>query len=299
MKFYILIWVGVVSTSFAAIFIRLADAPPPLISALRMAFSSILLFPFAMGSKEFRRTARLLSGRDIFLILLAGFFLSLHFIFWISSLFLTGVASSVVFVTTNPLFVALYTVIIFKERVSAIFWIGLSAAILGGLILGGEDILGGGGRWKGDLLALAGAVAGAGYYLVGSTLRKRLCLMTYIFPVYSTAAVILVVFTIALDIPFRGHGTRVYLYCFLMALLCQVLGHSLFNWAFKHIKATVVTLGTVGEPVSASILAFLILREAPVVTEIIGGILILSGIFLVLYFNTENAGTETGYRSGL
>lgn len=283
---------GIVAVSFAATLIRLADAPAPVVAALRMIFTSLLLAPLVMRSRSRRRAIGTLSRKDTYLILLAGVLLSLHFIFWISSLSLTGVASSVVFVTTSPLFVAFYSVLVLKERVSGTFWIGLTIAIVGGAILGGNDLLLGGSKWRGDILALLGAVAAAGYYLVGSRLRGRMELISYVFPVYTVAAVILAVMMLALRIPLAGYGFRTYLYCFLMALVCQVIGHSLFNWALRHLKATVVTIGVVGEPVGASVLAFLILGEVPLVTEIVGGGIIITGIVLVLYYHPDVTRSE-------
>ena len=289
---YIGLSAGIVAVSFAAILIRLADAPAPLVAALRMVFASVLLAPLALRSKRCRKEIAAFTGRDVLLITIAGVFLSLHFMMWIWSLSLTDVASSVVFVTTNPLFVVLYTVIVFKERVSRTFWAALVLAIAGGAMLGGNDLLAGGGKWRGDVLALLGSVAVAGYFLVGSRLRGRLSLFAYIFPVYSVAAVVLVIVLLVMEVPVAGYGLHTYLYCFLMALVCQLFGHSMFNWALRHLKATIVTVSILGEPVGASLLALLILGEAPVMMEILGGGLIIAGIFLVLYFNPDVARSE-------
>jgi drug/metabolite transporter (DMT)-like permease len=279
---------GIIAISFGAMFIRLAQAPVPVVAALRMIFSSLILVPLVLVSPTAKRELSGLSRKHLLLLLLAGMFLALHFILWISSLSLTGVTSSVVFVTMNPLFVALYTMLVVRERVSRMFWFGLGLAILGSVIIGGNDVIGGGARWKGDLLALGGAVAIAGYFLVGSRLRRRLSLIGYVFPVYTCAAIILFIAVLATGASFAGYGWKSYLYCFLMALVCQILGHSLFNWALKHLAVTVVTIAVLGEPVGASILALVLLHETPGLTEILGGASILFGIFLVLYCSSES-----------
>lgn len=289
---------GIVAISFGAIFVRLAGAPAPLVASLRMLFASLILLPFVLFSRRLRGELARLSPKDVVLLALAGLFLALHFMLWISSLSLTGVTSSVVFVTTNPLFVALYTIVVLRERVARTFWFGLGLALLGGLVIGGGDIIGGGVRWKGDLLALGGAVAIAGYFLVGSRLRKRLTLFSYVFPVYSCAAVILLAAALVTRMQFTGFGWRSFLYCFLLAFVCQILGHSFFNYALKHLHATVVTIAVLGEPVGASLLALLILRETPVLTEILGGASILFGIFLVLYFSPETVPPKEEIASG-
>jgi len=298
MKSYNALGAGILAISFGAIFVRLADAPAPLVASLRMVFASLMLLPFVFSSRQLRGELSRLSRRDVALLLLSGVCLALHFILWISSLSFTGVTSSVVFVTTNPLFVALYTILVLRERVARTFWFGLGLAILGGVIIGGSDVLGGGVRWKGDLLALGGAAAIAGYFLVGSRLRKRLSLLGYVFPVYSCAAVVLLGAAFASHAPFAALGWRSCLYCFLLAFVCQILGHSLFNYALKHLAATVVTIAVLGEPVGASLLALVILRETPALTEMLGGASILFGIFLVLYFSPETVPPKEEIASG-
>lgn len=293
-KSYLALWIGIISISFAAVLIRLAEAHPLVVAALRMIFSTFLLLPWAVCSKPFRNELKSLSRGDFSLLLLSGFFLSLHFLSWITSLSLTGVTNSVVFVATTPIFIALYTILVLKEKVSKTFWVGLLLAILGGIILGGSDMSVGGERWKGDILALTGAVAAAGYFLVGSRLRRSLSLISYVFPVYSSAAILLTLMTLASRVTFSGYPWKSYAYCFLLALACQVIGHSLFNWTLKHLRPTIVTIAVLGEPVGASILALFILGEAPAVMEVAGGICILAGIFLVLYFNPDVAIARSG-----
>jgi drug/metabolite transporter (DMT)-like permease len=297
-KSYNALGAGIIAISFGAIFIRLAQAPASVVAALRMIFSSFILVPLVLVSPAAKRELSGLSRKHLLLLLLAGLFLALHFILWVSSLSLTGVTSSVVFVTTSPLFVALFTILVLRERVSRIFWCGLGLAILGGVTIGGNDVIGGGARWKGDLLALGGAVAIAGYFLVGSRLRRRLSLIGYVFPVYTCAAIILFIAALASGVSLAGYGWKSYLYCFLMAFVCQILGHSLFNWALKHLAATVVTIAVLGEPVGASILAVVLLHETPGLTEILGGACILFGIFLVLYFSSESSGAKERIASG-
>ena len=291
---YIGLMIGIAAISFAAIFIRLADAPALVVAALRMLFASALLAPPALCSRQCREEIAALTRTDALFMALAGVFLSLHFTLWIWSLSLTDVASSVVFVTTSPLFVALYTIVVLKERVTRSFWLGLALAVLGGALLGGNDFFGGGAKWRGDILALLGSIAVAGYFLVGSRLRRRLSLLAYVFPVYSIAAVILTVALAVTRTPVTGYGWQTYLHCFLLALVCQLLGHSIFNWALKHLSATVVTLATMGEPVGASILALLILGEVPVAAEIAGGAMIIAGLCFVLHFNPRAAGVRDG-----
>jgi len=140
-----------------------------------------------------------------------------------------------------------------------------------------------------NALALGGALAIAGYFIVGSRLRKRLSLAGYVFPVYACAAALLFAGTVALRVPLVGYRWEIYLYCFLMALVCQILGHSLFNWVLEDLPATVVAIAVLGEPVGATILALLILHEAPGVNVMVGGVCILAGVFVALYYGPETS----------
>jgi drug/metabolite transporter (DMT)-like permease len=293
---YYALGAGIVAISFGSVLARLAQAPAPTVAALRMIFSSLILLPFVLASARTRAELAGVSRADLRLLALSGLFLALHFYLWISSLSFTGITSSVVFVTTNPLWVALYTIVFRKKRISRVFWLGLGISILGGAIIGGRDAFAGGSRWQGDILALGGAVAIAGYFLVGSRLRGRLSLIAYVFPVYTCAAVILSIAATASGASLTGYGWESYGACFVMALVCQILGHSIFNWALKYLEATVVTIAALGEPVGASILALIVLRERAVPAEIVGGAAILAGIFLVLRFSPE--ASETKERTG-
>lgn len=297
-KTYHALGAGILAISFGSIFTRLAHAPAPMVAALRMTISSLVLMPLVLGSPRTRGELRGLSRRDLALLVASGCLLALHFILWISSLSFTGVTSSVVFVTTNPLWVALFTVAFLKGTVSRVFWLGLGLAILGGGTIGGADALAGGQRWAGDALALGGAVAISGYFIVGSRLRQRVSILGYVFPVYSCAAVVLLLSAAVSGTPLAGYGWKTYLYCFCMAIVCQILGHTVFNWALRHLAPTVVTIAVLGEPVGASILALVILREAPALTDVLGGFLICAGIFLVLYFSPESSGAKERIASG-
>lgn len=281
-KTYGALALGAVSISFAAVFIRLADGPAASVAALRLILATLILSPIVIFSSKTRKAIASLRRGDKGLLVIAGFLLALHFLLWIASLSFTGITSSIVFVTTSPIFIEIYSVTVKGERTSARVWIGIGLALAGSIVLGGGNIAAGGESWKGDLLAVGGAMAVAGYFIVGSRLRPRLPLLAYIFPVYGTAALFLL-----LAVPLFGEGLaglpgRTYFYCFIMALVCQVIGHSLFNWALHRMRTTLVAMSTLGEPIGTTMLAWLILGEMPIPTEILGGAVILAGVFIVL-----------------
>jgi drug/metabolite transporter (DMT)-like permease len=132
----------------------------------------------------------------------------------------------------------------------------------------------------GDVLALAGAVAGAGYILIGRRLREKMSLVAYIFMVYGMAAVILIAVMFTAGESPLGQPPQAYFWVLLLALVPQLLGHSTFNWALRYLSAAYVSVTLLGEPIGSAILAYFILDEIPSGLMVIGAILILVGIFI-------------------
>jgi drug/metabolite transporter (DMT)-like permease len=190
------------------------------------------------------------------------------------------VASSVVFVDTGPIFVGLASHFLLKEKVSRQMFVGIAVSVLGGMIVGYGDFGLGSEELFGDFLALAGAVAVSGYLLVGRRLRPHLSLLSYVFLVYATAAVFLVIVCLVTGHTFSGYSQQTYLMFVLLAVVPQIIGHSSYNWALRYLPATFVGVGTLGEPIGSTILAYFILNETPTLAKIGGGILILAGIYV-------------------
>ena len=291
----LVLMLGIFAVASASLLIRFAqrEASSMVIAAYRMGLSGLILLPFAIPrhSAELRRLTR----KEFWLAATAGLLLALHFATWILSLEYTSVASSVVLVTTNPLWVALLAPIFLKERLTPIIVLGLLVALAGGIIIGMSDsclqgeeglqcpplsqFVQGEAFW-GDLLALAGAWTGAGYVLIGRRLRPQLSLTAYIFLVYGFAGLILVTVAALSGQPGFGFSPQTYLYLLLLALVPQLLGHSSFNWALAHLPASYVSIALLGEPVSSTLLAFAILGEVPGGLKIVGGGIILAGILI-------------------
>lgn len=275
---FVVLALGVIAVSWGAILVRLAAAPALVVGAYRLVMASLILTPLALyrNGQELRRLTR----HDLGLMIVSGFFLGLHFATWISSLTYTSVASSVVLVSTTPLFVGLAARFLLKERVSSQMFAGIAVATLGGAIIGWGDFrLSGWALW-GDLLAVLGAIAVAAYFLIGRNLRRRLSLLTYVTPTYWTAAVVLTVAMLLSGQAVAGYPLRTYLVILLMAIGPQVVGHSSFNWALGYLSPTFVTVSILGEPVGSTVLAYWILKESPSTTKLLGGAAILAGIYV-------------------
>jgi drug/metabolite transporter (DMT)-like permease len=236
-----------------------------------------------------------LSRRQVGLIILSGMFLAFHFATWISSLQYTSVASSAVLVSTSPLWVALLAPIFLRERLTRLTGFGMVIALVGGtLVAMGEtcafqnsgiscppaNVFFQGQAIWGNLLALAGALTASAYLLVGRWLRSTLSLVVYITTVYGVAAIVLSIMAIFSGQPLGGFSWVTYLVFLGLALGPQLLGHTSINYGLRHLSAAFVSVALLGEPIGSTLLALVLLNEAPSLLEILGGVIILVGIFL-------------------
>ena len=286
--------VAILAVSTASILIRLAqkDAPSITIAAMRLTIAAVLLAPIALTrhSSELRALKR----NQVLWAAASGAFLALHFATWITSLEYTTVASSVVLVSTGPLWVALLSALVLRERVEGAAVLGLALAITGGVVIAGGEactwnaglscgdfFAAGDGRalW-GDFLALAGAWAVSGYLVIGRHLRSSLSLVPYIFLVYGFAAIGLLAAALATGRLQLALPPATYGWIILLAIVPQLIGHSTYNWALAYLPAAFVAVTTLGEPVGSAVLAYVILDESPGGFVLVGALLIMAGIYL-------------------
>jgi len=272
--------VGVLSVSFAAIFIRLAEAPPLVIAAYRLTIASVILIPIA--STKSMNSLKSLSRRDILLILLSSIFVALHFGLWITSLSYTSIASSVVLVTSHPVFVAAISYFLWGERLGKATISGIVVTLVGIILINYGGFTFTARAFMGDLLALTAGFAMGAYLIIGGQLRARIDVLTYLTLIYTGSAVILLIATVVSGHSLTGYSPATYLMMVLLALVPQLIGHSCLNVAVRLIPVTFVSVAILGEPVGATILGYFILGEIPQTSEIVGGLLILTGIFTVM-----------------
>jgi drug/metabolite transporter (DMT)-like permease len=278
---YVVLAAGVVITSFASILIRYAqgaDVPSLTIAAGRLLFAALILSPLAwwrVGS-ELRRLER----RDLLFALGSGAFLALHFASWISSLEFTSVASSAALVSTNPLWVGLASLLLFRERLTWPTMAGIGLTLIGTIFIGLSDSASSSAPnpTLGNSLALIGAAAGSGYLLIGRNLRRRVSVLAYIWLVYSSAAVVLVCWALLAGQSLLGLSPVAYLLILGLAIGPQLLGHTSFNYALSALSATFIAVAILGEPVGSAILALLIFGETFAPLQLLGFILLLTGI---------------------
>ncbi len=295
---YVAIVVAVVGVSFASIFIRWSESPALVKATYRMGLASLILLPVAIG--RFWGEIRNLSTREVLTMAGVGVALAIHFATWIRSLDFTSVTSSVILVNGHPILVALASHYLMGERVPRLAAFGILLGLSGVLIiaLGDADEAGG---LLGDLLALAGGSMTAVYILSGRRIRQRVSLIPYVFVVYSASAVVLTLTTLTFGVSLvPAQELQRELLLFLgLALVSTILGHTLYNWSLRYVKAPIVSTSLLGEPVGASLLAILFLAEIPSLTDVAGGALAMVGIYLAARGTTGYRGTGVAPRATL
>jgi len=274
--------VSIVAVSTASILIRWSSAPAVIIAMYRMIISVVMLLPFFIRNDGVAKL-RERGARDILGLIGVGVVLAIHFASWITSLGMTSVASSVVFVHIDPIFVALVSHFFLKERINRRVLAGIIISLIGVTIIALGDAGASEASLVGDLLALLGGLMLGIYLLGGRMFRRDLDLTTYVVPVYSSAAVVLLLMSLFTGAPLMGYAPRDYLLFFLIALVPMIFGHTFYNWALRYVSAPVVSVSLLGEPVGASILAFFLLNEVPGNQVILGGVVTLAGILLSSY----------------
>ncbi|MBL8154951.1 MAG: DMT family transporter [Anaerolineae bacterium] len=283
-KAFVVIGMGILAISLASIFIKLAQqegVPSLLIAAGRMTIAALVLTPVTLRRhwNDLQRIGR----SEVLFGGLSGLFLAIHFATWILSFEYTSVLVSVVLVTTNPLWAALLEMVFLRARLGRLVILGLIVGVLGSIMvafpptgaisLGQNPLLG-------SALALTGAVAVAVYFVLGRKLRAGLPLLPYIWLVYSSAAIILIIVVIVARIPITGYSASGYFWLVAMALIPQLIGHSSFNYVLKFLPASYVGIASQLEPVLSAIIAFFLFRESPAALQIAGSGIILTGVIL-------------------
>ena len=281
---------AVVAVSFSAIFIRWSDAHPLVIATYRMGITSLILLPLVVARNL--EDLKKINKREYLFMIAVGMVLALHFGTWITSLKETSVSSSVILVTSHPLFVAIVSHYIFQEKLKTIGYVGIVIAFCGIIVLTVGDLGLGGSNFRGDVLALIGSIAAGTYILGGRKARRSVPLIPYVFIVYSICTICLLMVSIIISAPLYPLPLREYELFILMAIVPTILGHTFYNYALKYVKAQIVSVSLLGEPIGSSILAFILLSEPAPRLTIIGGCLILPGIYLAYIGRKREIETE-------
>ncbi|MFN3373957.1 MAG: DMT family transporter [Chloroflexus sp.] len=296
---YTVLFAGVLIASTASIMIRYAQGagmPSLSIAAGRLGLAALILTPLALSraSGEIRRLRR----RDVLFGMGAGAFLAVHFASWISSLEYTSVASSAALVSTNPLWVGIASLFFFRERLHWTTLLGIALTLIGTIAIGVSDSTNPtqSNPLLGNTLALIGAATASSYLLIGRDLRRRLSVLAYIWLVYTSAAVVLVIWAIVTGQQFFGFPPYVYLFILGLAIGPQLLGHTAFNYALSSLSATYVAVAILGEPIGSTLFAFILFGETLAPLQF-GGIVLLLGGIAIASIAEQRASTSTAQQA--
>ena len=274
----LIVLLGVLGVSASSVLVRLSTAPSLILVFYRVGMATLLLAPWVW--LRHRQEVKNLSAREVLLCLGSGSALGLHFSAYFESLRYTSIASSVVLVDTEVLFVALIGMLLFRKKLSARAWLAVAMALGGSVIIAMADTAAGSDALRGDALALAGALFVAIYTMIGAVCRKSISTTVYTFLVYLAASLTVLVIAAAGGQAITGYGSINYLTGFGMAILCTLMGHSVFSWGLKYLPPAFISTAKLLEPVFASLLGLVLFREIPGTLTILGGIIIIIAISL-------------------
>ena len=277
---YLALLIGMFAISTSAILIRHSNSEPLVIGSYRQAFATLIFLPFIL--KDRGEEIRSQSYFTLLEMILTGILLGAHFSFFITSVKETSVAASVLLATCHVVYVAVLGRIFFGEILSKKAIFGTSIALAGILILFGGDLLDNPGNFMGNLFAFISGILAGLYYLSGRKLRRSITLPTYAFVVYLFS--FLTMFTVVLiqnlsysNLPI----TEIQLFL-LMALIPTLLGHTMQNWALAYLPAYVVSISLLAEPIGSGLLAWLFFQEIPSFGVILGGLIVIAGLYVVI-----------------
>ncbi|MBT3336691.1 MAG: DMT family transporter [Anaerolineae bacterium] len=275
---YIALAIAIVSMGTSAILVRWADAPGPVTAFYRVFLATIILTPFFLKRS---RESRKITKSILIMPLLGGLFTAFDLALWNTSLFYTTAGNATLLVNTNPLWVALGAWLIFREKLSKDFWVGLAIALFGAALVVGGDFLIHPRLGIGDLIAISAGFFYAGYFLTTQRGRENLHPITYIWIIGLSASIGLALINLVLGNSLIGYSSQTWGVFWTTALVSQVIGYLAVSYALGHLPASVVAPTMIGQPIMTTLFAIPLLGEIPLPLQIVGGVTALIGIFLV------------------
>ena len=273
----IMIVVGVMGISLSSIFVKFSQAPSAVTAIWRLMWTMAFLTPVVMGKRPVRRELFQTPKKLLWLSILSGLFLAIHFVLWFESLQHTSVASSTTIVCTEVIWVCLGFCLFLKGKITRKAIAAIAVTLLGSVLIACSDS-GSGRQLYGDILALLAAIAVAVYTLIGRIAREKLSTTVYTYLVYSACAVALTATCLVQGANLLAYGWNAVIVGALLAIFPTILGHSIFSWCLKYFSPAFVSASKLCEPVVAAALAGFLFGELPGAVQILGGILILGGV---------------------
>jgi len=275
---YVALAAGVVALSLSAMFVRWADAPGPVTAFYRMSLSALFLAPAFLSRRE--RTAAVRHPHVVYPIL-AGVFTGLDLALWTSALDFTTASNATLLGNTSPLWVALGAWLLFRERLNRRFWVGLALALAGAVLILSTDFLLHPRFGIGDLMAIFTGFFYGCYFLATQRSRERFDSLSHVWIAGVGASAALLITNLALGYPLAGYPASTWVVFVSTAIVSQLVGYLALAYALGHLPARIVAPTMILQPVLTTILAVPLLGEVPTVWQGLGGLVALSGIYVV------------------
>ena len=275
---YLALGIGVLALSFSAMFVRWADAPGPVTAFYRMFFSIPMLAPFILWREPGNMAIR---SKAMIFPLLAGVFTALDLALWTTALSFTTAANATLLGNTAPLWVALGTWLILKQKLTNTFWRGLAVTLAGAALIMGTDFLLHPRFGVGDVMAIFTGFFYGGYFLFTEKSRIHFSPILHIWIVGIGAGITLLIINLIMQNPLTGYDTRTWIVFLSTALVSQLIGYMALAYALGHLPASIVAPTMVLQPVVTAILAIPLLGEVPTIWQALGGAVALVGIYMV------------------
>jgi drug/metabolite transporter (DMT)-like permease len=288
---FILLIISILSVSISSIMIKFSDTPTSVAGMYRLFFSVIIML-FFVPWKMVRTTE--MKKKDWTIVILAGLFLGLHFLFWMESLVYTAVASSMVILALQPLFVMIGSYFLFKEHVNLLTVFCLIVALMGSIVIAWGDIGISQNALIGDGLSLIGTFFASAYLLAGQKVSRKIDTNVYSIFVFFIGGTVMLVYNLINNFSLINYDTSDWTYFLLLAIIPTIFGQYIFNFLLKSIGATTVSVGIIGEPVLAIILAYLLLGETISSFQFLGSMMTLLGMGMYFWlkslkYNVQNS----------
>ena len=281
---YLALGITIVSLGFAAFFVRWANAPAPVMGFYRLGIATLILTPFyvshTLRTPRIPRAAPLRWG-IVILPVLAGLGSALDHFAWNTSLKYTSAANATLLGNTSPLWVALVAWLLFRERTKGLFWLGLALTMGGAVAVLSNDFLHHPVIGWGDLLALSTGIFYAVFFLFSQRSRRHFDTLSHVWICSLSSTLVLLFISLVTGSPLTGYSPFTYLMFLAAALLPQLIGYLAMGYALGHLPASIVSPTMLGQPVLTALLAIPLLGEALQPVQWIGGLVVITGIYLV------------------
>jgi drug/metabolite transporter (DMT)-like permease len=281
---------GGIAIAFSPIFMRLSEIGPIATAVHRLTLGLPVLWlwlaleksPGAMtGSLQpVLLRNRPANWREAGLLALSGLFFALDLAAWHSSLGYTSVANATLLANNAPIFVALGAWILWRERPTRGFLVGLVLALAGSALLSRGGFVPGHSTLLGDGLALLTGLFYSGYFLTVKRLRARFTTAAIMTWTAMVGTLLLLPAALLAEGPLLPASLSGWLVVLALALFSHVGGQSLITYAMAQLPAGFSALTLLIQPVGAAIFAWILFGEALGPLQLAGGLVVLAGIWL-------------------